>query len=83
MTSGYAVFKSFFGSTVDTYLRQSTEASWCFTHCVKVDLGSRGRFSFCSHCGNMVMRQSTIDFGIISHIFLMKMDSDPVHEFFA
>ena len=54
-----AVFSSLLGSTADTYLCQSTEA-W---GCVKVDLGSCGRFRF------MFMRQSTFVFVRISHIF--------------
>ena len=30
--------------------------------------------------GYTLMRQSTVTFGRISHIFFMKVDSDPVHE---
>ena len=63
-----------------------------FTHCVRVDLGSRGRFCLRTnfthfHCdggdapkvdfGYMFMIQSTIDFGRISRIFSLKVYSDP------
>ena len=65
MTSEYAVFNSLLGSTVDTYLRQSTEA-WGFHafRCVKVDLGSRGRFCLVP-----------VAVGRISHIFIVKVDT--------
>ena len=48
-----------------------------FTHFMaKMDSFPRS----CSRCGYTLMRQSTVTFGRNSHIFLMKVDLDPVHE---
>ena len=84
-TSGFFLYSTLLGSTVDTYFCQSTEA-WGFHafRCVKVDLGSRGRFCLVlvavgriSHIFNEGGHAHASIYGRISHIFPMMVDSDP------
>ena len=71
------------GSTVVTYFFQFREA-WWFSHAPSC----RCRFRPVPvdglvpevDSGYTLMRQSTVTSRRISHIFLMKVDSDPVHE---